>query len=150
LIGLGAIAVYVSLFVAAFVAATILPAPPSEAVLAGLIAAGRGDIVLLLTVATVGNTLGSAVNWILGRGIEVLEHKGWLPIPAERYEQGSRIFRRYGEWTLLLAWMPIFGDAITVVAGAARVHLVLFLVLVGLGKAARYVAIIAGLNWVIP
>ncbi|AZO61843.1 DedA family protein [Mesorhizobium sp. M1A.F.Ca.IN.022.07.1.1] len=134
------LAVYGSLFVSAFLAATVLPVS-SEVVLVGLLATGRGDPALLFTVATIGNTLGSVVNWILGRGIDALRSKQWIPITPRQFERASRMFRRYGAWTLLFAWLPVVGDAFTVVAGAARVRLALFVVLVGLGKAARYAAV---------
>ncbi|RTM09227.1 MAG: DedA family protein [Hyphomicrobiales bacterium] len=138
--------VYGSLFASAFLAATVLPVS-SEVVLLGLLAAGRGDPVLLFTVATIGNTLGSVVNWILGRGIDRLQSRRWFPVTAGHYEQAGQMFRRYGAWTLLFAWLPVVGDAFTVVAGAARVRLALFVVLVALGKAARYAAVVAGGLW---
>ena len=140
------VALYGALFLSAFLAATILPVS-SEAVLAGLIVAGRGDPGLLLVVATVGNTLGSVVNWILGRGIESLRDRRWFPVTPDRYEQASRIFRRFGEWTLLFAWLPVVGDAFTIAAGAARVNLGVFVALVAIGKAARYAVIVAGGMW---
>jgi membrane protein YqaA with SNARE-associated domain len=140
------LAIYGSLFASAFLAATVLPVS-SEVVLLGLLAAGRGDPALLLAVATIGNTLGSVVNWILGRGIDTLRSRRWFPVTPRQYEQAGRMFRRYGAWTLLFAWLPVVGDAFTVVAGAARVPLGLFVVLVGLGKAARYAAIVAGSLW---
>ena len=140
------LAVYTALFVSAFLAATVLPVT-SEAVLAGLVAAGQGDPMLLLGVATVGNTLGSAVNWLLGRGIDALRDRGGFPGSRERYDQASRTFRRFGAWTLLFAWLPLVGDAFTLVAGAARMHFGLFLALVALGKAARYTAVVAAGLW---
>ncbi|SDA95732.1 YqaA family protein [Mesorhizobium qingshengii] len=140
------VALYGALFLSAFLAATILPVS-SEAVLAGLIVAGRGDPGLLLVVATIGNTLGSVVNWVLGRGIDSLRNRRWFPVTADRYEQASRIFRRFGEWTLLFAWLPVVGDAFTIAAGAARVNLGVFVVLVAMGKAARYAVIVAGGLW---
>lgn len=139
-------ALYGALFISAFLAATILPVS-SEAVLAGLIISGRGDPWLLLAVATIGNTLGSVVNWILGRGIGTLRTRRWFPVSPERYEQASRTFRRFGEWTLLFAWLPVVGDAFTIAAGAARVNLGVFVALVAIGKAARYAAIVAGGLW---
>jgi membrane protein YqaA with SNARE-associated domain len=142
------LAVYAALFVCAFLAATVLPVS-SEAVLAGLVAAGRGDPALLLVVATVGNTLGSAVNWLLGRGIDALQDRLWFPVSRERYDWASRTFRRLGTWTLIFAWLPLVGDAFTVAAGAARVHFGLFLALVAVGKAARYAAVVAAGFWVI-
>ncbi|MER9467708.1 DedA family protein [Mesorhizobium sp. M0482] len=141
---MAALAIYGAMFTSAFLAATILPVS-SEVVLAGLIAGGRGDPVLLLAVATIGNTLGSVVNWTLGRGIDTLKSRRWFPITRERYQRASRSFRRFGAWLLLFAWLPVVGDAFTVAAGAARMHLGIFVMLVALGKAARYAAIVAGL-----
>ncbi|RUW60686.1 YqaA family protein [Mesorhizobium sp. M7A.F.Ca.US.008.03.1.1] len=142
------LALYGTLFASAFLAATILPVS-SEVVLVGMLASGRADPALLLAVATVGNTLGSVLNWVLGRGIDTLQTRRWFPISGDQYERASRTFRRYGAWTLLFAWLPIVGDAFTVAAGAARVHLGLFVVLVAIGKAARYAAIVAGGMWLI-
>lgn len=140
------LAPYGALFASAFLAATLLPAS-SELVLLGLLAAGRGDPTLLVVVATIGNTAGSVVNWAIGRGVEVLHGRRWFPVSRERYEKAGSLFRRYGLWTLPFAWLPIMGDALTVAAGAARVSLWLFVVLVGSGKAARYAAIVAGQAW---
>lgn len=137
---------YGALFISAFLAATLLPVS-SEVVLAGLIVSGRGDPALLLGVATIGNTLGSVVNWFLGRAIDTLQTRRWFPVTPEHYEQASRTFRRFGEWTLLFAWLPVVGDAFTIAAGAARVSLGVFVILVAIGKAARYAAIIAGGSW---
>nr|WP_156315096.1 YqaA family protein [Mesorhizobium japonicum] len=134
------------MFISAFLAATVLPVS-SEAVLAGMIVSGCGDPALLLTVATIGNTLGSLVNWVLGRGIDGLRNRRWFPVTADRYEQACRTFRRFGEWTLLFAWLPVVGDALTLAAGAARVNLAVFVALVATGKAARYAVIVAGGLW---
>jgi membrane protein YqaA with SNARE-associated domain len=140
------VALYGALFISAFLAATVLPVS-SEAVLAGLVVSGRGDPALLLAVATIGNTLGSVVNWILGHGIDTLRNRRWFPVTPDRYEQACRTFRRFGEWTLLFAWLPVVGDALTLAAGAARMNLGVFVALVAIGKAARYALIIAGGLW---
>jgi membrane protein YqaA with SNARE-associated domain len=70
----GDLAAYGGLFAAALVAATILPAQ-SELVLAGLLAAGEQSPVLLVTFASVGNVLGSIINWGLGRFLIHLRHR---------------------------------------------------------------------------
>lgn len=140
------VALYGALFISAFLAATVLPVS-SEAVLAGLVVSGRGDPALLLAVATIGNTLGSVVNWILGHGIDTLRNRRWFPVTPDRYEQACRTFQRFGKWTLLFAWLPVVGDALTLAAGAARVNLGVFVALVAIGKAARYALIIAGGLW---
>ncbi len=140
------LAAYGGLFASAFLAATILPLS-SEAVLAGLLAVRAGETALLLTVATLANTLGSVVNWGLGRLIERYRGRPWFPVGPERYARAETQFRRYGLWSLLFAWLPVVGDPLTVVAGALRTPLLPFVILVGLGKAARYAAIAAGFAW---
>jgi membrane protein YqaA with SNARE-associated domain len=145
---MAALVIYGGLFVSAVLAATILPVS-SEVVLAGLVAAGRVDPTVLFLAATIGNTLGSAVNWLLGRGIDALRDRRWFPISREPYDRASRTFRRFGAWTLPFAWLPLVGDAVTVAARAARMHLGPFLALVALGKATRYAAVIAAGFWAI-
>ena len=131
---------YSLLFASAFLAATILPFY-SEVVLFAMIRAGE-PAGLLLAVAAVGNTLGSVVNWVLGRYLLHFQHKKWFYFKPEQIEKMQVWFQRYGVWSLLLAWMPIGGDPLTLVAGIMRVKLWLFIVLVGIGKTLRYVAVI--------
>jgi membrane protein YqaA with SNARE-associated domain len=138
-----ALTAYASLFTAAFLSATILPGS-SEIVLVMLALERKLDVTMLLLVATVGNTLGSVVGWILGRWFAGLSARRWFPASPAQMERASRWFGRYGVWALALAWVPIVGDALTIVAGALRVNLWLFVALVGLGKAARYVAVLYG------
>jgi membrane protein YqaA with SNARE-associated domain len=138
--------VYAGLFLSSLLSATLLPGS-SEAVLAGLHASGRGMPAALLAVATVGNTLGSVVNWLIGRGIAHFRERSWFPVSAERYAAAQRHFERYGLWSLLFAWLPFVGDPLTVVAGALRVPLGRFVVLVAAGKAARYAMVMAGVGW---
>lgn len=136
------IAAYAGLFVAAFLAATIFPMQ-SEAILVGLILSGDYSTPALLAVASVGNTLGAAVNWGLGRGIERFRDHRWFPASAESLEKAQTWYRRYGKWSLLLSWLPIGGDALTVIAGVLREPLPTFLLLVFIGKAARYAMLAA-------
>ena len=130
---------YLTMFASAFLAATLVPFS-SEITLAAALAAG-GAMDWLLIAATVGNTLGAAVNWVLGRFIERFRHRRWFPASAEQLERAQTWFRRYGVWSLLLAWAPIVGDALTVAAGAMRVHIAPFLILVAIGKGLRYVVL---------
>ncbi len=134
------IAALAGLFTAAFVAATIIPAQ-SEAVLAALLLAGNHPVVLLLVVATVGNVLGSAVNWALGRGIEKFRHRRWFPADAAALERAQSWYQRYGRWSLLLSWAPFVGDPLTIMAGVLREPFWSFLVLVTIAKLARYLVL---------
>ena len=131
---------YVSLFVSAFLAATVLPMS-SEAVLSALVVGDGFDLWLLIALASIGNTLGAVVNWLLGRYCLRWRDRKWFPVSAAALERAARWFSRYGVFSLLFAWLPVVGDPLTFVAGILRVRFALFLVLVALGKTARYVAV---------
>ena len=128
------------LFMAAFVAATILPAQ-SEAVLVGLIYTGNYAVWILVAVASVGNVLGSVVNWLLGRGIERFRNRPWFPVKQASLQRAQGWYQRYGKWSLLLSWAPIIGDPLTVVAGVMREPFPVFLLLVTIAKVGRYVVL---------
>ncbi len=129
---------YLGLFAIAFVAATILPAQ-SEAALVALLVAGRQDPVLLVAVASLGNTLGAVVNWLLGRAVARFRDRPWFPVSAAQLDRATRWYGRWGRWSLLLSWAPIGGDALTVAAGVLREPFWSFLLLVGIAKTGRYV-----------
>jgi membrane protein YqaA with SNARE-associated domain len=122
------------------VAATILPAQ-SEAVLVGLIYTGHYAVWILVAVASVGNVLGSVVNWLLGRGIERFRNRPWFPVKQASLQRAQGWYQRYGKWSLLLSWAPIIGDPLTVVAGVMREPFPVFLLLVTIAKVGRYVVL---------
>lgn len=136
------LAALAGLFVTSFLAATILPLS-SEAVLAGVALTTTQDRLLLWSVATVANTLGSLLNWALGRWGARFHDRPWFPVKPRTYEAAAGRFRRYGTWSLLLSWLPIVGDPLTLVAGAAGVRVWPFLLLVALGKGARYAVVLS-------
>ncbi|MEQ9595596.1 MAG: YqaA family protein [Parvibaculum sp.] len=133
---------YAALFLAAFVAATLLPAQ-SETVLAGLLVAGGHSPVLLVLVAGIGNVLGSLVNYALGRAALRFRDRRWFPAGPAALERASRWYGRYGRWSLLMSWAPFIGDPLTVAAGILREPLWSFLLLVATAKFARYAALAA-------
>jgi membrane protein YqaA with SNARE-associated domain len=133
-------AAYLGLFTAALVAATILPAQ-SEALLAYLIASGNYPVAVLVAVASLGNVLGSAINWALGRGIAGFHGRRWFPVSDTQLERARNWYHRYGRWSLLASWVPIMGDPITVVAGVLKEPLATFLLLVTIAKTGRYLAL---------
>ena len=135
---------YPALFLSAFGAATLLPLQ-SEAVLVALLLAGQHSLWALLLVATLGNVLGSWVNWLLGRSIEHYRERRWFPVSPTRLQQAQGWYARYGRWSLLLSWMPVIGDPLTLVAGVMRERLWVFLAIVTLAKASRY-AVLAALT----
>jgi len=129
------------LFAAAFGAATILPFQ-SEVVFVGLQIAGTVPLIALIVVASIGNTLGAVVNYVMGRGIERFRTRRWFPVNAAQLARAQRWYAKYGVWTLLLSWAPL-GDPITVVAGVMRTPVWMFLALVTLAKTGRF----AVLGW---
>ena len=130
--------IYLSLFAISFLAATILPFS-SELTLATLIATSDYDNLLLLTVASFGNVLGSLVNWALGSYSRNLTTKKWFPFKETQIERSSKWFRKFGKWSLLFAWVPVVGDPLTLVAGILRVKFIDFIILVAIGKVSRYI-----------
>ncbi|TCT36180.1 YqaA family protein [Martelella mediterranea] len=134
------LAAYAGLFLSALVAATILPMQ-SEAALTGLLLAGHQPVWILVFVAGAGNVLGSAINWLLGRGLERFRHRCWFPASPAALDRAQRWYRRYGKWSLLLSWAPVIGDPITVIAGVLREPFPVFLLLVTIAKFGRYLVL---------
>lgn len=137
---------YLGLLVSAFLSATILPVS-SEVVLGALLGARPGERWLLVAIATLGNVAGAVLNWLIGRGIVRFRRRPWFPLSEAQYARAEATFNRYGLWSLLFSWVPIVGDPLTLIAGALRVRFWPFLALVGIGKAARYVALAMGMAW---
>ena len=135
------------LFTAALVAATLVPAQ-SEAVLVALLLDGSRPAWLLVAVATVGNVLGSVVNWVLGRFLLRFRDRRWFPVSDRALTRAQARYARWGHWSLLGSWLPVVGDPLTLVAGVMREPIGRFLVLVTLAKGGRYLVLAAGvLAW---
>ena len=131
--------VYITLFTIAFISATLLPMG-SEALLLYDISQNH-SLLLLWIFATLGNTLGSMVNYWLGlKGETYLEEKGHLS--AEKMEKARGVFDTYGGWTLLLSWVPIIGDPLTFIAGVLRYNFKWFSLIVAVAKGTRYAIVI--------
>ena len=139
---MGHLAVYAGLFAAALAAATVLPVQ-SEVALVALLLAKHYPAWLLVLVASVGNTLGSTVNWALGRLLARFEHRPWFPVRRRTIARAEAWYHRHGRWSLLLSWLPVVGDPLTIVAGVLREPFPVFLLLVAIAKTARYLAVVA-------
>lgn len=130
---------YISLFFVALMAATILPIS-SEALLIYYLHDEKSAILLLIA-AGVGNTLGSIINYYIGKkGSEYLIRKE--KISTIRLQKSENIFKRYGGYALLLSWLPIIGDPLTLVAGLLHYDIKKFITFVAISKFGRYVLII--------
>ncbi|HWV41487.1 YqaA family protein [Pseudorhodoplanes sp.] len=138
-----ALTAYAGLFAVAFIAATILPAQ-SEVALVGLLLSGQFSPWLLIAVASAGNILGSCVNWLVGGFAERFRDRKWFPVSPRALDKAQGWYHRYGRWSLLLSWVPVIGDPLTVAAGFLREPFWSFLILVSIAKTARYLLLVFG------
>jgi membrane protein YqaA with SNARE-associated domain len=128
---------YLILFVWSFLAATVIPVG-SEPMLIGLIRADERTI-LIVAVATVGNFLGACTLWWMGRRAGAL-----ATTRLSGMRGGARaadLLRRYGKPALALAWVPLLGDILIGLAGAAGISFKAFAAWTVAGKAMRYGAV---------
>lgn len=131
--------VYFIMFFTAFCSATVLPMG-SEAVLIYNVTQGY-SLYILFTLAVVGNTLGSYVNYYLGfKGEDYLVRKKILK--EIKIIKHKKNFDKYGGFTLLLSWVPIFGDGFTFIAGILRYSLLKFFIYVFIAKFLRYFVLV--------
>ena len=132
---------YLQLLLFSFLAATFLPFS-SEVILTTMYLSKNFNIFILLIVASTGNILGSLFNWYLGKKILIFKDKKWFPISDDKLKKSEKFFQKYGVWSLLLAWVPIIGDPLTMIAGVLRIKLIVFLIFVSISKISRYIFII--------
>ena len=131
---------YAGLFAVALGAASILPMQ-SEPVLVALLLLAEQPVWALVAVASLGNTLGSCINWLLGRAVERFRDRRWFPVPPEKLARAEGWYARWGRWSLLMSWAPIIGDPLTVMAGVLREPFWTFLLLVAIAKTGRYIVL---------
>lgn len=131
---------YAGLFAVALGAASILPMQ-SEPVLVALLLLADHPVWALVAVASLGNTLGSCINWLLGRAVERFRDRRWFPVPPDKLARAEAWYGRWGRWSLLMSWAPIVGDPLTVVAGVLREPFWTFLLLVAIAKTGRYIVL---------
>jgi membrane protein YqaA with SNARE-associated domain len=132
---------YINLTLVSFLDATILPFS-SEIFLSVMILSKEYQSVLLLLFAGIGNISGSVVNWYIGKKILIFKNKKWFPVSSNQLNKSQEIFNKFGSWSILIAWVPIIGDPITVLAGVLKVKFLKFFILVTLSKLSRYIFLI--------
>jgi len=130
---------YIGLFIASFLAATILPFS-SEVVLSIFIIKGFNPAALV-TVATCGNVLGSLMNYAAGFWGSLFLFERVFRLSDSELAKAQTRFSRYGLFSLLLAWVPVIGDPLTLVAGVLKINILVFLILVTAGKLGRYLIV---------
>ena len=127
------------LFLSAFVSSTLFPGG-SEGVLAYLVSDAAYPLLLLVTIATLGNTLGAMTSWGIGRLISIKYSTEQLS--KESQQKAVERLQKYGSPILLLSWLPVVGDPLCVAAGWLRIHWLPSLLFILIGKLLRYVAVV--------
>ncbi len=128
---------YLGLALTACIAATLLPMQ-SEAGLVALLYLEPRAVYGLVLAASIGNVLGSQINWWLGTQLYRWQDRRWFPFKPKQLARAQHWYQRYGRWSLLLSWVPIIGDPLTLVAGVLREPFWRFTLLVGIAKVGRY------------
>lgn len=139
--GLDPTAALAILFLSALIASTVFPMQ-SEAVLVGALYVDGVDPVAAVAVATVGNTIGGQINWLLGRMARMLQHKWWFPVTPKMLDKAEHWYERWGVWSLLLCWTPWLGDPLTVAAGVLKTPFWQFTAITLPARLARYAVVV--------
>lgn len=129
---------YITMFFTALISATLIPMG-SEVLLVTY--SNYYNIYILLLLASIGNILGSLINYFLGKkGISYILKKKM--ITEKKYKQSEKIFIKYGGYSLFLSWMPIIGDPLTFIAGILKFNIWKFLIIVSIAKFLRYAVLL--------
>ncbi|MDQ6980290.1 MAG: YqaA family protein [Ghiorsea sp.] len=128
-----------TLFFSALISSTLFPGG-SEALLIYRLQDVTANPYLLITMATLGNVLGSIITYSMGKYGFQFSHR-WFHISPTKKQQAEAYFRQWGTPALLFAWLPIVGDPLCLVAGALRYNIYVFIALVSMGKLTRYTLI---------
>lgn len=126
---------YSSLFVSGFVSATLLPGS-SEWLLLALLQQHPSAWLPLVSVATLGNTLGGMTSWYMGAYLYTRMHQSHM-LDGKHVLARSKL-QRWGAPTLLFSWVPVLGDPLCFMAGWLKLRWIPVLIFMGVGKAFRY------------
>lgn len=140
------------MFSSAFLSSTVLPGNSEivfVALLGSIVSANMPlnmsffspDVLQLLLVAVIGNSLGSLTTYWIGRLFPRYQQ-----ISTSRWQWGVQKFQQYGIWLLLLSWLPVIGDLFCVLAGWLRLNSLYAFLLISLGKLVRY-SFLALIGW---
>jgi membrane protein YqaA with SNARE-associated domain len=140
------VSAHLSMFFAAFLAATPVPFQ-SEILLVTLLLADPSQVLILVIVASIGNTLGSVLTYWIGRKANDLAQTSRFHLSPQMRQKAENWFQKWGVWCLLLSWAP-GGDALCAIAGALRLPMIKFITLVAIAKTSRYIAIAIPTVWI--
>jgi membrane protein YqaA with SNARE-associated domain len=130
---------YPGLFIASFLASTILPLSSEAFVL--LLITKNFNVIYIILVASVGNFLGACTSYYIGFAGRLHVIEKYFGVSRSQLTRAEKWFTKYGSWSLLFTWLPIVGDALPVMAGIMELKFVMFSILVFIGKFLRYAAL---------
>jgi membrane protein YqaA with SNARE-associated domain len=133
---------YVGMLLAAFLAGSFFPFS-SEAVMVALMATGL-DPWQLMVYGTIGNVLGSAFNYAVGRMGKTEWFEKYLHVKPRDLERAKRFMHGHGAWMGFFAFIPLLGSAITILLGLMRANVIITFIAITLGKFFRYILLIYG------
>ncbi len=131
---------YLGLFMVSFLAATLVPL--GSEIFVAVMAVSGYDPWLVFTVATTGNTLGSITNYYVGKLGTNFVLSRYIKVDPEKRQKAEEMYQKWGAPVLFLAWIPIVGDPLTLIAGVFNLDLCVFIFWVALGKSFRYFVVI--------
>ncbi len=135
-----------TLFLVAFVSATLLPMG-SEPALLGLVKLNPELLWPGIVVATLGNTLGGMLDWWLGYGAHQAVDR-WKH--SQVHVRALGWLERLGPKACLLSWLPLVGDPLCAVAGWLRLPFWPCAAWMAVGKFLRYVVMTGAALWAFP
>lgn len=127
------------LFISSFISSTLFPGG-SEAILAYLASDTEQSLIVLVLVATLGNTLGAMTSW--GIGLLISIRYSAESLSKKSHAKAVARLQKYGSPILLLSWLPVIGDPLCVAAGWLRLHWLHSLLFIGIGKLVRYLVVV--------
>jgi len=125
-----------ALFFSALISSTLFPGG-SEALLVYRLQETTNNPYILVLTVTLGNVLGSVITYYMGKYGFQMSHE-WFQISDKKVKHAEQQFNRWGAPALLFAWLPIIGDPLCLIAGSLRYPFLTFVILIGIGKLARY------------
>lgn len=130
---------YIGIFLAAFIASTLLPAP-SELIL--IVAFENNfNMYLVILIATIGNVLGSLTNYYIGYFSNSEKLINRFNLNQNKIDRWSQKSEKYGYWLGLLAWLPFIGDPLMAIVGFLKVKTLPLTITITLGKLTRYIIV---------
>jgi len=125
-------------FASCFLSSTIIPFPSEATVIYCL--SQNQDPILVLLIATIGNSLGGATNYYLGQ----FARNRWMKKVTPKAEQ---LVLRYGSYAALLSWLPILGDPLMLALGVYKTKKIPTFIFMTLGKFLRYLILVGLFYW---